>query len=100
MTMTLQSFLAEHAICRVWYASVASPGGSELVLNTDDDYCDSQSLLETPPVPAALDLGGTVTRDADGEYRWKVDSLAGVDLRDCARSTVYDLTVWGDVIQG
>jgi hypothetical protein len=99
-TMTLQSFLADHAICRLWYVSIASPAGSELVLNTDEDaadedYCDAQSILECVPT-GALELDGTVSQDADGEWRWAVDNLRDADLRDCVGSTVLNLKVWAE----
>jgi len=99
-TMTLEAFLAEYAACRVWHVSVASPAGSELAVNTDEDaadedYCDGETLVGTIP-EVALELAGTVSRDADGEYRWEVESFQGSGVRDYVGSTVLNLKVWGE----
>ena len=98
-TVTLQEFLSERAICRVWWAGVADPAGAELVLDLEDDgedYCDSETMLDLPFVEDALDLDGLVTVDRDGENRWTPNSLADADLRDQNGNTVYNLVVWGE----
>ena len=102
-TMTLDAFLAEHSVCRVWYVSVGSPAGSELVINTDEDaadedYCDEETLLGTIP-DDAFGLEGEVSQDADGEWRWEAD-LRGTEIRDCRirdcrSNTIQRYTVWG-----
>jgi hypothetical protein len=95
--VSLQQFLAEYAVCRVWYVSVSSPAGREFSLNTDEndpDYCDGPDLLDTIPEDA-MNLQGTVSRDDDGEYRWEVEGLQGSGVRDCVGSTVRNLAVWG-----
>ncbi len=99
-TMTLGDFLEAYSIRHVWWVSVASPTGQELVLNEDEgageDYCDGETLLGFIP-DGTNDLPGTVTRDSDGEYRWDVDSLEDIDIRDpLSRSTLLNLVVWGD----
>jgi hypothetical protein len=98
----LSDFLAEHAICRVWAAGVGFPAGDELALNVDtdveEDYCCAEQLLDLPYVRQASEAGvaGTVTQDADGEWRWDVDSLQDVNLTDEGGCTVYNLVVWGE----
>lgn len=101
-TMTLDSFLAEYAVCRVWYTSTAKPAGSETALDTDaegEDYCDAEGLANVLEFCGASDcaaeLEGAVTRDADGEYRWGVISLENVDARDVNANTLLNLVVWG-----
>lgn len=96
-TMTLESFLAQYAVCRVWYTSVGSPAGAELALNTDDDagedYCDAESLIGVIPEGADESVG-EVTLDPDGEHRW--DSAIGESIgHDCRQNTVTRLVVWG-----
>ncbi len=76
-TQTLQEFLADYAICRTWIVSTACPTGQELILDLEsdnDDYCDSECLLDQREIRDAADLDGTVTQDRDGEWRWDVDS--------------------------
>lgn len=102
-TMTLDAFLAEYAICRVWHCGTYAPTGSESALNTDtdcdEDYCDAEGLLSVLNDflnCGEWELDGTVTQDSDGEYRWSVDSLVDIDLTDFRGNTVYNLTVWGE----
>lgn len=96
-TLTLDAFLAEYTACRLWWCGVGAPTGTELVVNTDtdcdEDYCDSQSLIECIPNGCG-NLDGTVTQDRDGEWRWDVDSLQGVT--DNRGNTIYNLVAWGE----
>jgi hypothetical protein len=100
-TMTLQDFLAEHAICRVLHVGFDCPAGSEDVINEDedagDDYCDGEGLLSILTDWLALDLDeveGTVSRDRDGEHRWTWDGAG--DHRNCRGNSIYKLVVWGE----
>jgi hypothetical protein len=99
---TLQAFLAEHAIVRVWHTGFDEPAGDEHIINTDEDaadedYCDSEGLLSILTDWLTLDLSeieGTVTRDDDGEFRWEWDGEG--DRRNCRGNSIYRLTVWGE----
>lgn len=97
-TQTLADFLADHAICRVWMAGQGCPAGRELVLDLEDDgedYCDSENLLDFLP-HGSQELGGSVTKDADGERRWEPTDLSDVDLRDGRQNSIYKLVVWAE----
>ena len=99
-TLTLEQFLAEHAICRVWHTAFDTPAGEEHSLDLDadgEDYCDSEALLGILTDWLALDLGeieGTVSRDSDGEWRWEWDG--GTDRRNCRGNSITQLIVWGE----
>lgn len=101
-TLTLESFLAEHAICRVWHAGFDTPTGDELSLNvgddvSDEDYCDGEQLLSVLTDWLSLELAeveGTVSRDKDGEYRW--EWAGGEDLRNSRGNSIYRLIVWAE----
>lgn len=99
MTMSLDDFLATYPACRVWWTSVGSPTGQELILCDDDecndeDYCDAETLLGFIPEGSGH-LDGTVTQDPDGEWRWDVDSLQDEDVTDPRGNTILNLVVWG-----
>jgi hypothetical protein len=102
-TMSLEAFLAEYAVCRVWYTSTAAPAGSETALDLEaegEDYCDAEGLANVlehcGAIQHAAELEGTVTRDKDSEYRWQVGSLEGVGASDVSGNTLLNLVVWGE----
>lgn len=95
--MTLESFLLEYSLCRLWYASVGSPAGVTVAVSDQDDG-DNGSVVECLDAMTgradASEIDGVVTQDADGEWRWDVRSLTDANVRDCNRNTVYNLVLW------
>lgn len=96
---SLEAFLSEHAIIRVWHTAFDCPAGDEHALDTDadgEDYCDEEGLTSILTDWLSLDLGsveGEVTQDSDGEWRWEWEG--GEDIRNCCGNSIFRLVVWG-----